>query len=409
MLKKKFHKAQFPYPWFMAKGDKMNSQLNCQQAEINRKGFTLVELLVVLSIMIIFGAMTVAFYPSVSSDNELSRIANQVQGMIVGARQTARRELVATGIRFLPSTNPNVCEQLLLIQKPADIYGYTFGRMIYQVGPLNVNVGSFVNFNAANNPLRYQQSISVVQFPLPIWSSSSEEELVKEGDLLVNLNETPPKACRILGKPNSAIFNNGLNTQINNDFPISSYPRSWTDVFVPNNLALIDVGDYNPFPLPPDGNSPVPPTLAYQPRNYRIIRNPRVIPGEKPIDLPANFEISLVTQSSFFVSPTAQTTAGDPAPVPVAVNLSRGFSGELDLVFDSNGSISSQSASSDVYLWLHRKDSEIGDFNQDAIICIRKKNGAVGIFPVNPLTYGTAPNFYFDPFSFAKNPTNEGL
>lgn len=390
----------------MAKGDKMNSQLNYRQTEINRKGFTLVELLVVMSIMIIFGAMTVAFYPSVSSDNELSRIANQVQGMIVGARQTARRELVATGIRFLPSTNPNVCEQLLLIQKPADIYGYTFGPMIYQVGPLNVNIASFVAPSAVNNPLKYQQLISVVQFPYPVWSSSSEEELVKEGDLLINMNELPPKACRILGKPNFAIFNNGLNTQINTDYPIGSYPRGWTNVFLPNDLALIDVGDYNPFQ---SGNSPVSPTLAYQPKNYRIIRNPRVIPGEKPIDLPANFEISLVTQSSFTVFPTAQTTAGDPAPVPVAVNLSKGFSGELDIVFDSNGSISSQSASSDVYLWLHRKDSEIGDFNQDAIICIRKKNGAVGIFPVNPLTYGTAPNFYFDPFSFAKNPSNEGL
>jgi len=390
----------------MAKGDKMNSQLNYRQTEINRKGFTLVELLVVMSIMIIFGAMTVAFYPSVSSDNELSRIANQVQGMIVGARQTARRELVATGIRFLPSTNPNVCEQLLLIQKPADIYGYTFGPMIYQVGPLNVNIASFVAPSAVNNPLKYQQLISVVQFPYPVWSSSSEEELVKEGDLLINMNELPPKACRILGKPNFAIFNNGLNTQINSDYPIGSYPRGWTNVFLPNDLALIDVGDYNPFQ---SGNSPVSPTLAYQPKNYRIIRNPRVIPGEKPIDLPANFEISLITQSSFTVFPTAQTTAGDPAPVPVAVNLSKGFSGELDIVFDSNGSISSQSASSDVYLWLHRKDSEIGDFNQDAIFCIRKKNGAVGIFPVNPLTYGTAPNFYFDPFSFAKNPSNEGL
>ncbi len=382
----------------MAKGDKMNSQLNCPQTDINRKGFTLVELLVVMAIMIIFGAMTVAFYPSVSSDNELSRIANQVQGMIVGARQTARRELVATGIRFLPSTNPNVCEQLLLIQKPADIYGYTFKDIFYQAGPLNVNVASFVDFNAANNPLKYQQSISVVQFSSPVWSSSSEEELVKEGDLLVNLNELPPKACRILGKPNSAIFNNGLNTQISAD----PYPRSWSNVFAPNNLALIDVGDYNPFQ---SGNSPVSPTLAYQPKNYRIIRNPRVIPGEKPVDLPGNFEISLVTQSSFTVTPSATTTLGVPAPVPVAVNLSRGFSGELDLVFDSNGSISSQSASSDVYLWLHRKDSEIGDFNQDAIICIRKKNGAVGIFPVNPLLNGTT----FDPFSFARNPSNEGL
>lgn len=388
----------------------MNSQLNCQQAEINRKGFTLVELLVVMSIMIIFGAMTVAFYPSVSSDNELSRIANQVQGMIVGARQTARRELVATGIRFLPTTNPSVCEQLLLIQKPADIYGYRFGPMVYQAGPLNVSGASFVP-GAANNPLKYQQSISVVQFPYPVWSSSSEEELVKEGDLLINMNELPPKACRILGKPNSVIFNNGLNTQINTDFPIGSYPRNWTDVFAPNDLALIDVGDYNPFQ---NGNLPVSPFLAYQPKNYRIIRNPRVIPGEKPIDLPGNFEISLVTQSSFTVFPFVDTSVTPNVNIllPVAVNLSRGFSGELDLVFDSNGAISSQSASSDVHLWLHRKDSAIGDFNQDAIICIRKKNGAVGVFPVNPLLYGagTAQSpYYFDPFSFAKNPSNEGL
>lgn len=90
----------------------------------------------------------------------------------------------------------------------------------------------------------------------------------------------------------------------------------------------------------------------------------------------------------------------------------------MDLVFDLNGAISSQSANGDVYLWLHRKDAEVGDFNSDAILAIRKKNGSVGVFPVNP--NGAIDPFgkpildinntqFFDPCIFARNPEKEGL
>lgn len=383
---------------------------------IRERAFTLVELLVAMAIMIMFGALTVAFYPSISSDNDLSRIVNQVQGFLVGARQTARRELVSTGIRFIPSTNnPNACDQLVLIQKPADIYGYTFGPITFQAGPIVVANTSFSG-GVLKDPLKYEQRISVVQFPYPVWSNSSDEELVKEGDLLFNLNESPIRTARILGRPNNTIFNNGLNTQINAlASPFIVTPKTWVDVFAPNNLVLLDILEYDPFSFQ---NNPIPPTLAYQPKNYRIVRNPRILPGEKPIDLPENYEISLKISGSFYVSSSGTDTGGQPILTPSSINLSKGFSGELDLVFDSNGSISSQSANGDVYLWLHRKDAEVGDFNNDAILAIRKKNGSVGIFPINPnraMDFQGNPIFdasnkpCFDPCSFARNPEKEGL
>lgn len=365
----------------------------------SRKGLTLVELMVAMAIIVMFSALTVAFYPSVASDNELSRIANQIQGMLVGARQAARREIVPGGIRFVPNGDSTSFEKLILIQKPGDLIGFQ-----PDVGPINftnfpagtntrINVNYPVSFTGLSlirvsnpdeyHPLKIFREVRLVQFERAnVWDANSDEELVRDGDLLFNNNISTMPVARIIGRPNPTLYTNNLNSpsQFN------------TNVFTPLNYFMLDVHDYDPF------SDMI--TLTER-ENYRIYRQPRIVNGEKPMEIPDNYDIPATVTSNFI------STA--PVLTPYCVNLKRGFTNDFDLVFDTNGAISNQSSTSDVYIWLRKRDSLPNEFYQDAVICIRKKNGAVGVFPIDASLKSSGGVNYYDPFSFARNPANEGL
>lgn len=361
----------------------------------SRKALTLVELMVAMAIIILFAAITVAFYPSVASDNELTRIANQIQAMVVGARQSARREIVPTGVRFLPSQVPGSAvafDRLLLIQKPGDLIGYQpdVGPLVF--GPaIDILPASFTALSLSNitDPDRYHalktfRRVRLVQFANPgvrVWSPNSDEELVKDGDLLFNNNILPARpVARIIGRPDPLLYTANLNS-----------PAQFNmDVFTPTNLFMLDVRDYDP-------SSEM--TSLSERENYRIYRHPRIVPGEKPMEIPENYDLPGLVSNTF----TAATLT------PFCVNLKRGFTNEFDLVFDTDGAISNQSSTGDVYLWLRKRDAAPNDFYQDAVICIRKKNGAVGVFPIDVDVKNSGGGNYYDPFSFARNPANEGL
>ena len=364
---------------------------------LSRKALTLVELMVAMAIIVMFSALTVAFYPSVASDNEISRISNQIQGMFVGARQAARREIVPGGIRFIPSTvaGSSSFDKLILIQKPGDLIGYQpdVGPLNFIGGPISILAASLT---AASNklisnpdyyhPLKiFGDRIQLVQFATPgvnVWSANSEEELVKDGDLLFNNNIDTRPVARIIGRPNPTFYTPNLNS-----------PAQFNmDVFTPTNLFLLDAHDYNPA---------ADMITLTERENYRIYRQPRIVNGEKPFEIPENYEIPTTVNRNFI------TTA--PSLTPYCVNLKRGFTNEFDLVFDTDGAISNQSSTGDVYIWMHKRDAAPNDFFQDAVICIRKKNGAVGVFPIDSSLKNSGGVNYYDPFSFARNPANEGL
>lgn len=99
---------------------------NCRRK--NHKGFTLVELLVAMSVIIIFASLTAAFYPGLKADNAISRVSVAVQSNFVGARQRAKRDRVPTGIR-LQFDADNRCTQLIIVQKPDDLNYNTLGAI----------------------------------------------------------------------------------------------------------------------------------------------------------------------------------------------------------------------------------------------------------------------------------------
>ena len=92
-----------------------------------RTAMTLVELVVVMTIIITFTAITAAFYPANQADRELSRFSSTVQSALLSARNRAKAERLPTGIRFYDSDANGKVDSVVLIQKPAPFDGLSFG------------------------------------------------------------------------------------------------------------------------------------------------------------------------------------------------------------------------------------------------------------------------------------------
>jgi type II secretory pathway pseudopilin PulG len=97
------------------------------QGTRKRIAMTLVELLVVMAIIVIFTAMTAAFYPANQADRELSRFSNTVQSALLSARNRAKADRLPTGIRFYDSDANGKVDSVVLIQKPAPLDSYAVG------------------------------------------------------------------------------------------------------------------------------------------------------------------------------------------------------------------------------------------------------------------------------------------
>jgi len=97
------------------------------QGTRKRTAMTLVELLVVMAIIVIFTAITAAFYPANQADRELSRFSSTVQSALLSARNRAKAERLPTGIRFYDSDANGKVDSVVLIQKPAPLDAYAVG------------------------------------------------------------------------------------------------------------------------------------------------------------------------------------------------------------------------------------------------------------------------------------------
>ena len=197
---------------------------------LSRRGMTLVELLVVMSIMLTFAAITAAFYPSISSDNQIAQASNKIQNLLVGARQKARRDNNVTGVRFFPDlNNPSAATQMMLVQKPVDLTGNSLSAKIVYSPP---NIISFSD--NANNPW-------------PVWGFATGEDLIMANDILVDpLTNNSTKITVKGASANQMLINSAFCT----------------------------------------------PTFS-TPLNYKIIRQARIVPGEEAIPMPEGYEILL--------------------------------------------------------------------------------------------------------------------
>jgi type II secretory pathway pseudopilin PulG len=90
---------------------------------VAKAGFTLVELLVVIGILIVLTTLTVTLVNVTQNEDRIRAGAAQVQSYLEGARDRAIHAGEPRGVRFLPDpNNPNVATSLIYIGEPT-IYG----------------------------------------------------------------------------------------------------------------------------------------------------------------------------------------------------------------------------------------------------------------------------------------------
>ncbi len=311
-----------------------------------RSAMTLVELLVVMAIIVIFTAITAAFYPANQADRELSRFSNTVQSSLLSARNRARTERLPTGIRFYDSDANGKVDSVVLVQKSAPTLGSSFGNIPIMEYPPNSG-NFFADLTGfSQDPLTGKRLIMGGEFlQLP------------SGDVgqitLITLPAVPP---------------NGLPA------PFNAVPA----VFYQNQMSS---GFAN--------------KLQSAPTMYTIFRNPIELSGDTPFELSNIIEIQMPNTVG---SPLDSFTIGNYFLASLPPPTNRVYPSYLDIIFNPDGSLNN--STSEVYLHLHNFESLAGNYSRDAILVVRKMTGSIGVFEVGPST---------NPYLFAKDPRNKGI
>src|SRR5581483_409423 len=96
----------------------------------HRRGFTLIELMVVIALMGVLAGLTVMFMPAIQDSQRAARAAEQVQGLLAIAKTRALRDGAPRGLRLVPGTslpvgapNPLWVTQCQFIEQPEDLSG----------------------------------------------------------------------------------------------------------------------------------------------------------------------------------------------------------------------------------------------------------------------------------------------
>jgi prepilin-type N-terminal cleavage/methylation domain-containing protein len=307
-------------------------------SRIQRPGFTLVEMLVVLSIVVILAAFTALFMPRFAERERAAKGADQLQGWLLIARQWALRDRVPTGVRLQidPQSPPNqtYVRTLQYIQKPED-----FAKGYIKPIALAVNRYPFVDLD----PTTGMEVNTVDFFGAATGLGQGEAMLVQPGDYF----------------------------QLRRDGPVHRI-----DQVQPNNLLLASTPHFGTPPLP-----------RY---SYRILRQPRLLAGEQPLQLPDQVAIDL---SRF--DPTNPMSPTRSQNVPSRQEY-------LEILFSPGGSVIGQgSATRPIILWVRDVSKDLSAPGLQTLIAIYPSSGLIAAHSVS-----ADPS---DPWKLARDGRSSGL
>ena len=319
-----------------------------------RRGFTLVEMLVVVTLVLLLAGLTVAFLANFRGSSA-SQGTSQLYGWLNMARQRAIRDRNPYGVRLILSgINAQFVDQLQYIEQPEDYYiqGTAYSDMcpsgntlrdqnFYQTGKcpqLSLGTYYYVEFGPTQGSTAQVDFTGGFKQDSTLWP-------VQPGDYL-EVNGSG-KVHRIAATPFDAV--NGVNYNAN---PAMG-----------NILGLVLVSQPDlPIPAPAGGGG-----------LYRVIRQPRVV-GEDALRLPSGVVIDLTLTATAGYSPS---TAGP-----------NGY----DILFGPKGQVIGKAAAFDkIVLWVRETAGTATD-NDPNLIVINTRSGAIAAYRVD-----TTPNG--DPYS----------
>lgn len=377
------------------------------------RGFTLLELLIVLGIIVFLASITTVVALRMTERDQVPRGATTIQGMLALAKARAASERVNTGIRLVLKLNKfemqNITDvdgdneiTLFDLNAPANFPSKIKHRNT-NVGPVDyldvlapTTLGGLADGldNDANqwtDDLILAESIEYIHDPgdfsdmLPIGGGVKTAFQWTTGAGAAPLRWQPTaggfdhRNKLFLFRSDSNFNNSPLNIQNLSNFvqpgdriELLDLGQIYTVLLVerwddPNDNP--DMGSYNritldrnvegalgvsPYdPVEPDPQNTVTPLMR-----YRIIRQPRPIPGEKPQALPSGAVLDL----------RATQLASD----------GRTF----DILFSPRGNVVGTTAAQDmIFLWIH--DARSGIVDNQVLVTVYPRTGATLVFPVD--------------------------
>jgi type II secretory pathway pseudopilin PulG len=209
------------------------------QTPVGRASFTLIELMVAITIIIILAGLALALLPTANDHQKATQGASMLQGWLLIAKQRALRDQVPRGLRLvIDPSNPTIVTQCQYIEQPDPMSG-----------------GQALTNPAAN-------AVTFTGVDLTGGFVNPGDYLVQPGDFF----ETP----------------------INSGLPLHQI----TAVTGPQALTVL-ANPSNPLPAPtlPSGNS-----------SYQVVRAPRVATGDPTLNLPKDIAIDLGAGRSIITS-----------------------------------------------------------------------------------------------------------
>jgi prepilin-type N-terminal cleavage/methylation domain-containing protein len=303
----------------------------------NRPGFTLIELLVVITIILAIAALAAAFTPRVTDSTNLTRSVDQLEQWLLTAKMRAKRDGLATGLRFIPASGDlavaGTYSQFQYIQQPDPLSGgwlsstATTGSVPY--GTLYLT-GGILSAAAAGTVTFANVDFTLGGVPLPTqWLVQPGDYLeVRDGGVYLIAKVTPPATLVLAG---------------------TAYDQALT--------------------------------ITQATTNYRILRQPRLLEGEPPLQMPGNFAVDNNTGFG---------------------NIQAGPSGFVEILFAPSGAVVGTNAGNGKILMTVYDTTTKQTFDPDkaGIIAVQSRTGFIGAYSVAPGA---------DPFLYAEEGRNSGL
>jgi prepilin-type N-terminal cleavage/methylation domain-containing protein len=320
----------------------------------NRRGaFTLVELLVVMLIILVIAALAAAFAPRVSDSQNLTRAVDQLEQWLLTAKMRAKRDQLATGVRFIQvqgditEATGITCSQLQYVQQPDPLSGSPGGSFISQATGGTVTFGN-VDFTMGG-------------------TLAPSQYLVQPGDYLEVRDGGVYQIGAVAGPTTITLAGTTYDASLN--IPAAT------------------------------------PTT-----NYRILRQPRVLIGEAPLDLPNNFAVDMriIPGTTPIATPAIPANSIMPGNTTVAwsnvaprVVPTTPPATYLEILFSPTGAVVGTNAGSGkVLLTVYDMTMNPFDINRTGLVAVQSRNGFIGAYS---LVTGA------DPFLLAESGRESGL
>lgn len=387
-----------------------------------RKAFTLMEMLVVMTIIVLLATMTYLFLPSMGQRN-MATAADRISAWLLIAKQQAKRDGRPTGVRFYADpTNP---PPALPPSAPGNYQNcLNFIQMIYVQQPDDITI-----MDTGASPPQYTSITSPQASTLAVFPNKKLLSPTYNNNMIVGFSPTVPTGSPP-GTPQGALLQGSAGYVGQASSSNTSSSSNLTD-------APVQIGDYiefnrggavyqiaeiilgNDTRLNDPGTSKIDSTMDFLrlaspaptlnsggTTSYRIFRQPRPLLGEESLTLPDGVAI---------FQPIQNNSNNPPLPSGGNANIPQRPAGFFEILFSPSGNVIGQGLGSDqVYIWIYDTNISGSDTpftglpttgQPPLIIAIQTRTGLIGTYPVDP----NNPNTGVDPYQFARKGRSSGM